>query len=116
MYAVARTRPYESRGRVVYPTEITPQLLAFGDRGERSAWLWIEDRNQIGAWSRFLAQHVKGNRPELVTTRGLGESLRHGIHAPGPWPPRKDGSWSSDDPETLMTADDNEAFANEGQR
>jgi hypothetical protein len=54
LYAVARISPFESRGRIVYPGEVTPQLLAFADHDRPSAWHWIEDRKQIGAWSRFV--------------------------------------------------------------
>jgi helix-turn-helix protein len=107
IYAVARARPFESQRRIVYPGEITPQMLAFAEAGNRSSWPWIEDRQQIGAWTNFLATHVHGARPALVTTRGIGADQRPGIYAPWPWPPRKDGSLSSTGPpEALMTDQD----------
>lgn len=112
MYQVARTRPFESQNRIVYRGEITPQLLAFAEVGERSAWPWIEDRQQIGAWSSFLSSHVHGGRPEMVVTRGIGADQRRGIYAPAPWPPRKDGTWSTTGPpETLMSEQDQRDMA-----
>jgi hypothetical protein len=83
-------------GRVTYRGEITPQLLAFAQARERSAWPWIESseatRDQIAAWARFIETHVPGPRGTLLETKGLGEAMRSGIHAPWPWPPKKDGS------------------------
>lgn len=92
LYAVARSRPPESRGRIVYPREITPQLLAFGSDGISPRGLWIEDRDQIGAWSKFIAQHVPGIRTTLWDTKGMGLETRRGIYAPWPWPPKVDGT------------------------
>lgn len=108
MYAVARAvQPFESRGRIAYRGEVTPQLLAFADLPERSAWLWIEDRQQIGAWAGFLQAHVHGSRSPLIVTIGAGQDKRSGIHAPWPWPPRKDGTLSTTGPpEGLMSEQD----------
>jgi hypothetical protein len=92
MYSVARVTPRESDRRVFYRGEIIPQVLAFADVPDRSAWAWIEDRQQLGAWSNFLSSHVFGARPPLLTTRGTGPDQRSGMYAPWPWPPRKDGS------------------------
>jgi hypothetical protein len=94
LYAVARTRPFVSNGRVIYSKPITPQLLAFAQAPPESAWIWIEDRQQIAAWSSFVASHVLGGRPQLVTTRGVGADARNGFLAPWSWPPRKDGTIS----------------------
>jgi hypothetical protein len=96
LYAVARARPFETRGCVVYAREVTPQILAFADAGASSSWQWIEDRQQIGAWSSFLSANVLGARPPLIVDRGLGDAKRSGIFAPWPWPPRKDGNLSSE--------------------
>jgi len=96
MYAVARSRPFETRGCVVYAREVTPQILKFADAGASSSWQWIEDRQQIGAWSSFLSDNVVGARPPLIVERGLGDAKRSGIFAPWPWPPRKDGNLSSE--------------------
>jgi DNA-binding transcriptional ArsR family regulator len=107
MYAVARSRPFESQGRIVYPGEITPQILVLATAGRSSSWPWIEDRQQIGAWSNFLNAHVRGSRGPLVVTRGIGADQRSGIYAPWPWPPRKDGTLSpTGPPETLMSEQD----------
>lgn len=112
LYAVARTHPQELQNRVRYPGEITPLVLAFAgpDMIERSRWLWIEDRNQIGSWSEFLKRHVFTNRPELVVTRGMGANERRGIYAPWAWPPRirKDGTLSTTGPPegSLMSEED----------
>ncbi|MFB6460468.1 helix-turn-helix domain-containing protein [Bradyrhizobium tunisiense] len=89
LYAVARTRPFVSNGRVVYPGGVSPQILAFAGVADKAAWQWITDRQQIAAWRAFLASHVRGGRPELLEKRGD----EMGFYAPGPWPPRKDGGW-----------------------
>jgi hypothetical protein len=109
IYAVARARPFESQRRIVYPGEITAQMLAFADAGNRSSWPWIEDRHQIAAWTGFVSGHVHGARPALVTTRGIGADQRSGIYAPWPWPPSVDGkiyTTATGPPETLMTEQD----------
>jgi hypothetical protein len=108
LYAVARSRPPESRGRIVYPREVTPQLLAFADEGKSPRACWIEDREQIGAWSGFIAQHVPGNRTSLWDTKGFGAEMRRGIYAPHPWPPTVKGEWSA--PKKLMTDQDYQDF------
>ncbi|WP_440640264.1 hypothetical protein ACSHT2_02665 [Bradyrhizobium sp. PUT101] len=89
LYAVARTRPFVSNGRVIYPGGVSAQLLAFAAVAEKAAWRWITDRQQIAAWTAFLAAHVRGGRPALLEKRGE----ETGFYAPGPWPPRKDGGW-----------------------
>jgi hypothetical protein len=94
LYAVARARPFVSNGRVIYAKPITAQVLAFANAPPVSAWHWIEDRQQTAAWSSFLSAHIAGGRPQLVTTRGIGEKVRSGFLAPWPWPPRKDGTIS----------------------
>jgi hypothetical protein len=38
------------------------------------------------------------------------------IYRGGPWPPKKDGTWSPSSDAPAMTADDIDALANEGQR
>jgi hypothetical protein len=92
VHAIARTRPLVSNGRVLYPKPITAQLLAFAKAPPQDEWIWIEDRQQIAAWSNFLSAHILGARPQLVTTRGVGADARSGCFAPWPWPPRKDGT------------------------
>lgn len=109
IYAIARTHPFESRGRISYAGEITPQLLAFADVEDRSAWMWIEERPQIAAWSNFLSAHVKSARPSLVISRGSGEGVRTGIYAPWPWPPSAEGkiyTSATGPPGTLMNEQD----------
>jgi hypothetical protein len=95
VYAIARTRPLVVNGRVIYPKPLSAQLLAFAQLPPQDEWIWIEDRQQTAAWSSFLAAHVAGGRPQLVTTRGTGANVRNGFFAPWPWPPRKDGTISS---------------------
>jgi Helix-turn-helix domain len=107
LYAVARINPFAGSAWVRYRPEITPQILAFAEVNPNA--LWIEDRKQIGAWSRFIASHVRANRPELIDKRGIGANMRSGIWAPHPWPPKVDGTWSPTgppDPETLMRDED----------
>lgn len=89
LYAVARTRPFVSNGKVIYPGGVSPQILAFAAVADKAAWRWITDRQQIAAWTAFLAAHVRGGRPALLEKRGE----ETGFYAPGPWPPRKDGGW-----------------------
>jgi hypothetical protein len=92
MYAVARITPAGSARQIIYRADLTAQVLAFAEVPDRSAWEWIEDRQQLGAWSNFLQGHVFGARPSLLTTRGVGVEQRSGMYAPWPWPPRKDGT------------------------
>src|SRR6185312_6267865 len=42
LYAVARAQLFENQNRIVYPGEVTPQMLAFAEIPDRSAWPWIE--------------------------------------------------------------------------
>ncbi len=89
LYAVAKTRPFVSNGRVVYPAAVTAQILAFARVADKAAWRWIADRQQIAAWQAFISAHVFGGRSPLLEKRGDEQ----GFFAPGPWPPRKDGGW-----------------------
>jgi hypothetical protein len=118
MYAVARTRPFESRSRIVYPGEMTPQLLAFADAPQNSEWLWLEESRHIGAWTNFLGLHVKGARPPMMVTRGTGDEQRRGFYAPWLFPPSVTGKTyeASDAPDVLATDDDLDAFASESHR
>lgn len=104
LFAVARTRPAESRGRIVYPREVTPQLLAFADADKSPRLCWIEDHQQIAAWSAFIGRHVPGNRTSLFDTKGIGAEARRGIYAPHAWPPNSKGEWPPAG--QLMTDDD----------
>ncbi|WP_445222236.1 hypothetical protein ACKWRH_21515 [Bradyrhizobium sp. Pa8] len=104
LYAIARGRPPESRGRIVYPREVTAQLLALDDPAKSPRGIWIEDREQIGAWSKFIATHVPGNRTSLIDSKGMGLEQRRGIYAPHPWPPTQKGEWPP--PKRLMTDQD----------
>jgi len=101
LYAIARTRPFVSNGRVIYPGGVSPQLLAFAAVADKSAWRWITDRQQIAAWQAFLAAHVRGGRPALLEKRG--EEM--GFYAPRPWPPRKDGGWPESEAAQTVTND-----------
>jgi hypothetical protein len=94
LYAVARTRPFISNGRVVYPGGVSAQILAFAAVADKTSWRWVTDRQQIAAWRAFLIAHVRGGRPDLLEKRGD----ETGFFAPGPWPPRKDGGWPDIDP------------------
>ncbi|MBR1170521.1 helix-turn-helix domain-containing protein [Bradyrhizobium liaoningense] len=101
LYAVAKTRPFVSHGRLIYPGALTPQILAFAAVADKSAWRWITDRQQIAAWQAFLAAHVLKGRPELLEKRGE----ETGFYAPGPWPPRKDGGWPESEAAHTVTND-----------
>jgi hypothetical protein len=103
MHAISRTvRPFESRGRIVYRGEITPQVLALGDVEARA--LWIEDRQQIAAWMGFLRKHIS-NMADPVHSKGIGSEQRRGMYAPHPWPPRADGTWSTAPPSDVLMTD-----------
>lgn len=91
LHAVARTRPQVSGGSVFYRAAVTPQLLAFAQAPPRDDWLWIDDRQQLGAWQAFIARHVFVSRPPLLQQRGD----QTGIFAPFAWPPRIDGTLSA---------------------
>ncbi|QDP20682.1 hypothetical protein [Bradyrhizobium cosmicum] len=93
LYAVARTRPYVSNGRVVYPGAVSAQILAFAHVADKAAWRWITDRQQIAAWQAFIGAHVFGGRSPLLEKRGD----EMGFYAPAKWPPRKDGGWPESD-------------------
>ncbi|BCA04067.1 helix-turn-helix domain-containing protein [Bradyrhizobium diazoefficiens] len=90
LYAVAKARLFVNAGKVIYRGSITPQLLAFGGVADRASWHWITNRQQVAAWQAFIGANVFGVRSPLLERRG-GED---GFHAPAPWPPRKDGTWS----------------------
>jgi hypothetical protein len=122
MYAVARVRPFQTGGALVYRGDVSARVLAFAGAPDRSLWVWIEDRNQIGAWSNFLKDRVTVARPSLTVSRGVGESERRGMYAPWPWPPRADGTIAGSDandtgpPDPEMTADDDQVLASESGR
>lgn len=92
LFAFARTSLFENRGRVVYPLPMTAQVLAFADLPPQTVWQWIDDRQQIAAWSSFLSLHIHRARPDLVVTKSADGT--RGMMAPWPWPPRKDGTIS----------------------
>ncbi|WBL75617.1 helix-turn-helix domain-containing protein [Bradyrhizobium xenonodulans] len=102
LYAVARMRPLESKGRVIYSGMMTPQLLAFAQAPARDAWLWIDDRQQLAAWQAFLAKHVFGGRPALLQQRGD----KSGFYVPFDWPPRVDGTLSASHDEPSQAGGD----------
>lgn len=108
MHAVAKVRPREARGMIVYRGEITPQILAFADAPDVRT-CWIEQGRQIAAWSNFLKDHIKIPRPTLVGVREDHYADRTGIYAPWPWPPSVEGkiyAESTGPPETLASEDD----------
>lgn len=110
LYEVARTRPFVSHGVIRYLRPVTAQLLRLADAPERNDWVWIDDRQQIAAWSSFLSEYIASGRPELLTERGTGADRRRGFFAPWPWPPRKDGALSPAGGDGLMSATDFEDF------
>jgi hypothetical protein len=81
LYAVTRARPFEHKGRITYPGEITPQILAFAGAADSSKWVAIEDYRQVAAWTELLNASVFGARPALAV----------GFRAPWPWPPSVEG-------------------------
>jgi hypothetical protein len=91
LYAVARIRPAVSNKRVIYPGEVTAQVMAFaeGDFPEQKDWVWIEDYPRSSRWEAFIAKYVRAARPPLVQRVGT----KTGFFAPKPWPPNIDGTW-----------------------
>jgi len=65
--------------------------MAFAQAPPQQQWTWIEDRQQLAAWSNFLAEHIASARPPLIIDRTVDGVKRSGFFAPWPWPPRKDG-------------------------
>jgi hypothetical protein len=91
-------------GVVAWRIEITPQLLALADVGNRTSWRELSHQ-QAGAWNEFIGDRA-GPQPRRLVARSL---------APKPWPPRKDGTWPPEgQPEA--TDEDLKALASEGQR
>jgi hypothetical protein len=93
LYAVGKGRLFVNRGQVIYRGTVTPQLLAFAGVADKASWQWITDRQQLARWQAFLAAHVFGTRSPLLEQRGE----QTGFLAPAPWPPRKDGTWWTED-------------------
>lgn len=90
-------------GIVAWRVEITPQLLALADVGNRSEWKPLTHQ-QAGAWNAFIGDRF-----------GQPRRLVAGSLAPKPWPPKKDGTWPPEgQPEA--TDEDLKALASEGQR
>ncbi len=87
LYRFGRGSLFEHRGRVTYPLQITARVLAFAELPDERAWCRIETPAQLARWSEFLNAHIYGRRADLG----------RGFMAPHPWPPRKNGTWSSDD-------------------
>ncbi|MEH2705213.1 hypothetical protein ABIF21_000035 [Bradyrhizobium elkanii] len=97
LYRFGRGSLWENRGKVTYPLPITAGVLAFADLPAERDWHWIETPAQLFRWSAFLNAHIHGRRADLMVMRGVGADARRGFMAPHPWPPRKDGTWSSDE-------------------
>lgn len=72
----------------VRPEAQGDDVLAFADAPPASAWLFIHERQKIGAWTEFFREVLPGvaRRPIAVTQ---GEAT--GILAPWPWPPASTG-------------------------
>jgi hypothetical protein len=108
IHAVARVTPFRLQtGEISYLREVTEQLKAMAKAPPRSAWPFIEDRNQIGAWRAFVSECVKRSIPTFVEERNGS----HGIFAPWPWPPRKDGTLSVIAPDLGCSEDDLQELA-----
>ena len=85
--------------------EMTPQLLALGDLPPRNEWQHAAERNEAGAWNRFIGERL-GNLQFRVV---------EGASMPKPFPPKIDGSWSPTGPPG-PSDEDLQALANEGQK
>jgi hypothetical protein len=84
-------------GSVVYPKEMTPQLKALSLATERDAWA-VLSKPQSWRWEAFLRNYL---------TVKVRKHLKEGDRAPWPWPPNKDGTFSTTGPpETLQTEQD----------
>lgn len=111
LYAIGRAAaPFEHKNRLVYPREVTPQLLRLAEAGRPSSWQFVDLGKSIKAWYTFLDAHIFGVRSPFVVTRGD----RRGILVPWLFPPSVDGKGVypiTVPPETdLMTEDDHLEF------
>lgn len=88
--AGAVSPPRTGDGRIIVVMEATgDNVQVLADAPPRDQWLFITDRQQMGAWTEFFRETLPGaaRRPIAETsTDGLP-----GIRVPWPWPPRKDG-------------------------
>lgn len=91
-------------GGISYLRPMTDRLRALAQAPPPNQWIAL-DHQQAGAWEGMLAEYV---------TVAMRHRLREGARAPWPWPPRKDGTLSPDNP--TMTEHDVEALATEGTR
>jgi hypothetical protein len=111
LYAIGRAAaPFEHKNRLVYPREVTPQLLRLAESGRPSSWQFVDLGKSIKAWCTFLDAHIFGVRSPFVVSRGD----RRGILVPWLFPPSVDGKDVypiTVPPETdLMTEDDDLEF------
>ncbi len=84
-------------GSVNYYHGITPRLLALASEQRRDDWVTLDHR-QAGAWEDMVQPFVGTAGRRRVQT---------GDRAPRPWPPLKDGTWSTvPPPDELMTDQD----------
>jgi hypothetical protein len=94
-------------GRLIYRGEITPRLLAMAASPSEDAWGRYERGTaNFAAWRDFISEVFAGRALPVLTE----------VHAPWPWPPRKDGSTGESTgpppliPGTLATTQDVEDF------
>lgn len=87
------TLPFRGReGHFNYRGEITPQLQALADAPPKNQWVRITDRQQLGAWGKFVERYVTTARPPLLQPGEGGPWLL----VPWRWPPRVDGTLSEE--------------------
>lgn len=72
-------------GKVYFANPITPQLLALADAPPRTEWVRLERIEQAMRWETLIGESLAMARQRLSV----------GAAAPWPWPPRRDGSLSA---------------------
>lgn len=100
-YVAGLVKPliFSSPDRVSMPNKLPPAALIFADDlpPERD-WHVVEKGSpSFAAWRDFL-NSILGKGVGLRSF-GISEEIKHGLRVPWPWPPRKDGTLSPDQPD-----------------
>lgn len=115
LHKIAHIKPLDFNGIYVLPGPLSAQVLALAQAPREIEWTFIagDQVHQCAAWSDLIVAELKDKaRPRLVAAHGQNPGSAVGFMAPWPWPPRKDGTFSTTGPpETLMTEQDLRDFA-----
>jgi hypothetical protein len=76
-------------GRIsIMPESLRADALAFADAPPKERWLFVTDRQQIGAWKEFFRERLPGIPKRTIEIDRAGTT---GILVPWPWPPTVEG-------------------------